>query len=416
MIDVGNQNPLEWLSEILWPDGSATIRPIEADDPAHKDSTRWWASPSATHPQILIPTAGPAARRAVRRYHDGFSPMKRMRSLAAETSMRVPSLSERALGGRQVGVVASDVAFDGEPGGGVIAGLSELLKIPDLQIAVSLSHPKSNRKPVLQLLDAEGRLHGWAKVAWNDWTESLVANEARWLEPRPLPPLVSPALLHDVEIVGRRVVVTSGFSARRLPARRPDRLPSLAALHQVAALGSNSTGSILGTAWARSVADVLAVASVAEATTVESVVRAAVDHRFRLGAWHGDLTPWNMMTAGKTCQLIDWEFAADEVPLGFDLCHFHTQVGAEMKGLSADAALAYSARLAPQGLSKLGIDPANQIWIFRLYLVELVRRTLALRASGRDTDEVAQGAAALRRLTHVSRNLASKPRSLTTVA
>jgi hypothetical protein len=97
-------------------------------------------------------------------------------------------------------------------------------------------------------------------------------------------------------------------------------------------------------------------------------------------------------------QVIDWEFAAEGVPLGFDLCHFHTQVGVEMKGLSARVALDRSARLSPQGLALLGVDPHNQINVYRLYLVELIRRTLALRAAGMSVDRVEQGEAATDRI------------------
>ena len=104
------------------------------------------------------------------------------------------------------------------------------------------------------------------------------------------------------------------------------------------------------------------------------------------------------MTTKDHVQLIDWEFAADGVPFGFDLCHFHTQVASEMKGCDAPAALARSARLSPQGLSELGIEAENRTAIWRLYLVELMRRLLALRANGYSTEHVHQGPAALNRL------------------
>jgi hypothetical protein len=104
------------------------------------------------------------------------------------------------------------------------------------------------------------------------------------------------------------------------------------------------------------------------------------------------------MTARDVVGVIDWEFAADEVPLGFDLCHHHTQVASEMLQLPPDRALDHSARLSPAGLAMLGLDPHTRITTWYLYLVELVRRTLALRAAGMPTTDVHQGRAALRRL------------------
>lgn len=388
MSDVDNHDSLSWLSGILWPDGSARIVAVPADDPA----ARWWASPSIEKPAILIPIDDAASRAAVRRYHDGFEPAKRLRSLVAEATMRVPGLAPRLLGGRALGVVG--------PGadGGVPRALAEVLQVGGLRLAVSLSHPKSNRKPVLQLLGDDGRAHGWAKVAWNDWTDALVGNEARWLLPRPLPPVSTPSLVNDVELEGRRVVVTSGFTSARLPRRRLTTPPSPAVFRAVSALGSQEVTTIMNAAWFRSVQPVLRAADATERHVVESALSRAESHRLQLGAWHGDLTPWNMMTVGGTTQIIDWEFAADGVPLGFDLCHFHTQVATEMKGMDADEALAYSARLAPQGLATLGVSPENHGQVFQLYLVELVRRGLALRAAGRDTSGLTQPPAALRRL------------------
>ena len=69
-----------------------------------------------------------------------------------------------------------------------------------------------------------------------------------------------------------------------------------------------------------------------------------------------------------------------------------------MKGLSTPAALDRSARLSPQDLARLGVDPHNQINLQRLYLVELIRRTLALRAAGMSVDSVEQGEAATDRI------------------
>jgi len=104
------------------------------------------------------------------------------------------------------------------------------------------------------------------------------------------------------------------------------------------------------------------------------------------------------MTTKAQVQLIDWEFAADGAPLGFDLCHFHTQVASEMKDCDAAASLDRSARLSPQGLAELGIEAENRTGIWHLYLVELIRRSLALRAGGYSTEHVHQGPAALNRL------------------
>lgn len=42
---------------------------------------------------------------------------------------------------------------------------------------------------------------------------------------------------------------------------------------------------------------------------------------------HGDFTPWNMYVAPKKLEVYDWEMAASQMPLLFDLFHFHFQTG-----------------------------------------------------------------------------------------
>ncbi len=389
--ELDSRDPLHWLSRILWPVGTTTIAPDRSD-------VHWWASPSADRPKILIPANSmAAAKTAVTRYHDGFSTSLRLRSLAAEVLMANRKLATLTLG--RSGVRATP----GVESSGVLSAIAELMGIDDLHVAVSLSTPKSNQKPVLQLMDGDGTCHGWAKVAWNERTEALVGNEAAWLQ-RPgtgghrLPPLAMPTLLHDEVLCGRRVVITSGVSPSRRPRRSAADLPNLDVLRAVTALGITATVPITESPWWQSVEACLATANQRERRAITAAAASVADLRFQVGAWHGDLTPWNLMTTKDHVQLIDWEFAADGVPFGFDLCHFHTQVASEMKGCDAPAALARSARLSPQGLSELGIEAENRTAIWRLYLVELMRRLLALRANGYSTEHVHQGPAALNRL------------------
>jgi hypothetical protein len=383
-----HQSPLDWLSPILWPDGETTLTPCG------RSRSGWLASPSASEPTILIPDDAPAAaRRAVRRYHDGFDPVRRARSLAAEAAMTFPRLTRPLLRGARVAPIATPDADRG-----VIDWLGELLDVPDLLVAIGLSIPKSNRKPVLQLLDRHGRCLGWAKIGWNGWTDALVTNEARWLERPTSDPLVVPELLHEVELCGRKVVVTSSLAAPRLPRRRPDALPPPGVFQAVAHRGTRDVAPIVESPWWHSVEAVLPAATERERHLVERTIEGCRGLRFEIGAWHGDLTPWNLMTMGRRVQLIDWELAADGVPVGFDLLHFHTQVGAEMKGHHAAAAIDRSARLGPQGLAAIGVAARNRQAVWRLYLVELVRRMVALRADGFPSGRLTSGPAALDRL------------------
>ncbi len=378
---------------MLWP----TLDRSEYDgQPMAATVTRsFWAAPSVANPTLLIPADSvAAARQAVGRYHDGKSVDEWARSLSAEMLLRFGPLGAMWLRHRHIELPAPSTTprFD------LISELADRLNTPDLCVAIGLARPKSNRKPILQLLDRRGTCHGWAKVAWNDWTERLVDNEADWLRRLPRGHVVAPTVLHDLTLHGRRVVVVSGVGATRTPSRARDRPPAPEVFEAVAARGFFGRRRVEETLWWRSVGEVIEYATDDERTAIEAVAATVGKRLILVGAWHGDLAPWNVMTNSHRVQLIDWEFAADEAPYGFDLCHFHTQVASELRGQPADEALTYSARRIPHGLARLDIAPADRLVVWRLYLVELIRRTLSLRAAGQATDDVTLGPAALRRL------------------
>ena len=119
LTDRDSRDPLNWLSRILWPDGSTAIEPGESGSPT------WWASPSAESPKILIPAQASAARTAVKRYHDGFSPKLRLRSLVAELAMSCEPVAGALLGKKVVSAI--DSSSETESAAAVLAGIGELL-------------------------------------------------------------------------------------------------------------------------------------------------------------------------------------------------------------------------------------------------------------------------------------------------
>lgn len=387
---------LQWLNSILWPDGAARISAIDSvslSAPVAHDNERWWASPSAGDPKILVPGGSVSAgRTATKRYHDGFDAKLRARSFAAERLSAWGPLAKRAMSGRELKVVANTPNTHG-----LLDELRELMKVEELFVAIGLSHPKANRKPVLQLIDHEGRCIGWAKVGWNETTRTLISNEAAWLQQRPVPPLAIPRVLHDEELAGHQVVVVNSVQPRRRPSRSRFAPPPYSIFRSVAAMGALQTTSDSGhdvdglslsqTAWWLSVEDALSEASADEEELIRSVPNSLSTSELLIGGWHGDLTPWNLMTDGERVNLIDWEFAADEVPVGFDLYHFYYQVARELRRLDASASLDYAARLAPHGLIEMGVAKSDCFPVWTLYLVELARRGMTLRADRRRADD-----------------------------
>jgi hypothetical protein len=86
------------------------------------------------------------------------------------------------------------------------------------------------------------------------------------------------------------------------------------------------------------------------------------------------------------------------VPLGFDVCHFLLQAENETAGVDPATSLGSIRARVGAPLAALGVPRTDHDLVWRCYLVELARRTFALRAGGRPTDRVTHGRAAIDRL------------------
>ena len=108
-------------------------------------------------------------------------------------------------------------------------------------------------------------------------------------------------------------------------------------------------------------------------------LRAGIEQRFghvplRLGAWHGDWTPWNTAVVADTVLAWDWERFTGGVPVGFDALHYDLQPRALAQVDAAGAAAADSVRRAPGLLAPLGVPAGSAPTVAVLYLVEILTR------------------------------------------
>jgi hypothetical protein len=97
----------------------------------------------------------------------------------------------------------------------------------------------------------------------------------------------------------------------------------------------------------------------------------------RLGAWHGDWTPWNMACTRDGILLWDWERFGTGVPAGFDALHYWLQSAVVTRRAEPVAAATECVARAHQLLAPFGADPAAARLTARLYLCELSARYLA---------------------------------------
>ena len=89
---------------------------------------------------------------------------------------------------------------DGRPGTpSLIQWLEEELGQPNLVMSIAIGPPRPNRKPILQVMTADGRTICFAKVAVDEHTARLLRNESEFLaDHRPEGFVVPKLLAHDM--------------------------------------------------------------------------------------------------------------------------------------------------------------------------------------------------------------------------
>jgi len=327
--------------------------------------------PSADHPELFIPLASPAvAAASLRRYHDGRSHADRAKTAIALAAARSGTL--RFAPGDQV--EAGPFA--------IVERLSVELAEPDLHAAVTLGPRRRNRKPVLQLIRPDGSTVGFAKVGWSPFTRTLVDNEATWLrrfEGHAPAGVEIPRVLACIDEPDRLVVVSSPLVTSPLSGLA-GRLSCEQVIELSRALGSRRVGF-----GELPHVDALRTGRVGQLVDVEAMVRTHNEAAIELGAWHGDLTPWNTSTARGTTLIWDWEFADGDRPVGFDLLHNAFELVRRAAPKNEKNALVSVCKEADSILTPLG-QPAEAV--VDLYLCELVQREARLRGEGWDPTDL----------------------------
>ena len=349
----GNED-LAWLHQILGRRASDGI-------------TEYLCRPSVANPQFLVPTRPRrAAASSLRRFHDARTPAERVVGLAGQMIARAGLL--RFAPGEALAL--EEFAL--------VDHLASVLGEPRLCAAVTLGPRRRNRKPVLQLIRPDGDVVGFAKIGWTPFTSELVANEGRWLaavEASTPNWLRTPAVLHetrwrdlDVLVIGN---VDTPFTARRQHVVKTDVVDAVA--HSIGTERSLFGESALLSHWK--------AADLDQRVDLERLVERRGETRLEFGLWHGDLTPWNIATHGGAISVWDWEFAAPDRPVGFDVLHAHFEDGRRRLNESDEVALRSLASRAIPQLHELG-QAEHFDAMYDLYLADLPAREQRLIGQG----------------------------------
>lgn len=328
--------------------------------------------PGGDDVQRIIPRDRGAAVAAFAKTHDAMS---RGRLLAGRVTQAGIGAGLGRIAFRSGLSLASELDLHGDPEQSLLARLGQI--VPASSVAITLGPKRHNRKPVIQLI-ADGVTIAYAKVACDEVTEQLVTSEAPWFgrsgEARGA--LAIPKLLDVIVWNGRTVAVmaAAGVTEHDPAALDTERIAALT--RDIARLGNRRTTSV-----AELVRERFSDVSTELQATAAMVATHFGDERVEVGAWHGDLTPWNTISENMRTWVLDWEFAGDSVPVGADALHHQVMVATHLAGSTNDEALRQVEKTAGATLEQVGsISFAPAAW--NLYLLELALRDERLRAGG----------------------------------
>jgi hypothetical protein len=376
------------LGDVLWPPSERVWVGRGRPPRGYVAVESYAALPDAERPRLLVPTRWPrAAAASLRQFNQSMSQLARIRKAAIGAAL---AGAGRVAGDRVTVALADGTGPDDAAAVLIGEHLRRLLGTGPLTFSVTLGPVRPNMKPVLQLLEADGGVVGYAKLAWNDLTSRLVAHEASvlatWGE-RPPATFHPPRLVRTSAWRGRQLTVTEP-APHPLLRRGPRNAPvPLSALREIIGRGGAAEAALRAhpywsslRARAESVAherrrDDLRMA-------MDRVERTAGATELAFGAWHGDLAPGNTSLVEGRWHIWDWERSDVGVPAGLDPIHLHYQLASFAGGRR----VAESARAALEGaaptLRSLGVPAPAQPALLSCYLLERFVRYEEARPEG----------------------------------
>ena len=224
--------------------------------------------------------------------------------------------------------------------------LAGLLGQP-VQLTIGLGTARANRKPVLRVLDSTGRnTIAFAKVGVTDFTRSLVQREAeslRRLQEHRWRAFSCPEVIGFEDFNSCTVLLMSALP-RRGTTGMPDPVDRRALIEELSAAFGVRDDAVRGGDFVEGLRRRLAHADTDPLVgrlghALDAFELQFAGHHQRLGAWHGDFTPWNMMSVGGRTWLWDWEQFALDVPTGLDELHYCVNSVTHRRGFTQESIL-----------------------------------------------------------------------------
>ncbi|MFD6097639.1 phosphotransferase [Nocardiopsis flavescens] len=365
----GETTYLTDLAAVLWPCGGLLGH---GPGPARGRGrgNQYLPVPSACDPRVILPAHNrSAATRGIASFSQGHSLRERLRKL----------LLTGAFASGMAPLLLRDRLYVGA-GPGIEHALAAALD-RELAIAIHVGPPRANRKPVLLLLTPGGRTIGYAKVAVNDLTGRLVVAEARALRllaDHRLRDVTVPRLMYQGEWNGRPLLVQEALPVGD-QTDRPTRRQLLRCVAQITSLVEVRRRRLSASTYRGALEErIAALGARPEAGPLMAALHGLPDVSLPFGAWHGDLTRWNIAGTARRSFVWDWERLSLDAPAGFDALHYDLNESVQA-GVHPGVHrwLESGARLLRDPLmAELGLAAHTVSTVMALYLIDLATRYL----------------------------------------
>lgn len=372
-------NDLEWLNGTLFSSGLGTIGARSHTDEA---TMAWTALPLRGVTRRLVPTARRFAPTAFANKHDAMSSARLVAGRMAQLPVRTGMLRFAPQLRADEGAVLRD------PTTSIIAMATAESDLSVAACAITLGPRRYNRKPVIQLIGHNAETVAFLKVGADEATSAMVATEARALSSfgPSAAVLEVPRVLWSGSWQGRSAVCVSpvGIGSTELVPATTARLIQVAK----AVIESNG-GQIDGKVRESGPVERLRQLAASQEASAELELVRRVEQIFgettvTSAVWHGDFSPWNMISDAGRTGLIDWEFSQERMPVGADLLHHRIMVATHLHDRPIEQPLTELTMSADNvaELHAMGVPTSQHRSHLVLYLLELIRRDVELERSG----------------------------------
>jgi len=374
--DQSRNHDLRWAETALF-DTPSHVLNHESGPSTRSATTSWTALPARGPLRRLVPASARFAAEAFANDHDAMSTTRRAMGRAARLSVRSGTLRFAPK------LYADTTTVFHDPASSVIAAAADALGRPIAAAAITLGPRRYNRKPVVQLMNAAAETVGYLKVGASPLTSAMVATEAATVD-RLCPTsaiLRVPTVLWRSRWHGCEVACFSSVAVRaaELVAADPSRLVEIA-LAVVQAGGGQHDHTL------RDCVPFTRVRSAAGSNSdiqklIDTAAEVFGDRTVSVGSWHGDFSPWNMISTADSTALIDWEFADDAMAIGADLLHNRVMTATHLRGEAPWRPLRVlldAGDDVPE-LHAMAVPSHQHRPHLLLYLLELMRRDLELQ-------------------------------------